>query len=298
MEIRPAANIHKEDDHMTAIRKLTPVWIFLCLLIPGERLWAAPPLTQIQDVLYRADGSTFNGTATISWRSFVAADTTSIPANSVTVPVQQGSLRVRLVPTTNASSGAYYVVRFNTDRKTQFTEFWAVPPSGLPVSSRDVRLPYAPGTGSSPPVGVVNIVDVSGLPEALNERPVKGANYNFSRVAMIDANGELVSVSGVAKDCVRADGTTGPCGAAAAALPIFVDHELPSGTVDGLNAIFQLGQSPSPASSLHLYRNGILQRAGTDFTLNGRGITFLSVSVPQPGDLLEASYRTPPPLEP
>lgn len=280
---------------MTALRKLTPVWIYLLLMIPGDRLWATPPLTQIEDVLYRADGSAFTGTATISWRSFVAADTTSIPANSVTVPVQQGSLRVKLVPTTNASSGAYYVVRFNTDRRTQFTEFWAVPPSGVPVSAREVRLPFAPGSGSAPPVGVVNIVDVAGLPEALNERPVKGANYNFSRVAMIDANGEMVNVSGVATDCVRVDGTSGPCGAATAALPVFVDHEVPAGEINGVNATFQLGQPPSPAGSLHIFRNGILQRAGVDFTLSGKAVTFLVHSVPQPGDLLEASYRTPPP---
>lgn len=279
---------------MTALRRLTPVWIFILLFIQGDRLWSAPPLTQIDDVLYRADGSPFNGTATISWRSFVASDTTSIPANSVTVPVNQGSLRVRLVPTTNASSGAFYVVRFNTDRKTQFTEFWAVPPSAGPVTAREVRLPTAPGTGAAPPVGVVNIVDVSGLPEALNERPVKGANYNFGRVAMIDPNGEMVSVSGVASDCVRADGTTAPCGGAATNVPQFIDHELPTGAIDGANAIFQLSKTPSPATSLHLFRNGILQRAGIDFSLTGRAVTFLSASLPQPGDLLSASYRTTP----
>ncbi len=164
----------------------------------------------------------------------------------------------------------------------------------MPVTARDVRLPHGTWERRAPPVGVVNIVDVSGLPEALNERPVKGANYNFSRVAMIDANGEMVSVGGAAKDCVRVDGTTGPCGSATASLPVFVDHETPAGTVNGSNAIFQLSKTPAPATSLHLFRNGILQRQGVDFTLNANAITFLPASLPQTGDLLEASYRTPP----
>jgi hypothetical protein len=33
---------------------------------------AVPPLTTIQDVLYKADGTRFNGTLTISWSSFDA----------------------------------------------------------------------------------------------------------------------------------------------------------------------------------------------------------------------------------
>lgn len=279
---------------MTSIRKAAlPAPAVFLLLLP-HFLWATPSLTQIDDVLYGADGTPFEGTATISWRSFVAADTTSIPANSFMLPVVQGSLRVKLVPTTTASAGAYYVVRFNTSRKTQFTEFWSVPPSAVPVTSRDVRVPSPPGTAASPPVGIVNIVDVNGLPEALSERPVKGASYNYSRVAMIDANGELVGVSGVVSDCVRADGTTAPCITGTAVTgPAFVDHEAPTGTLDGTNAVFQLSQAPEPASSLHLYRNGILQRAGVDFTVNGSGITFLPVSIPQPGDILSASYRVP-----
>jgi len=35
---------------------------------------AAPVLTTIQDVLYKADGAPFNGTLTISWNSFQSAD--------------------------------------------------------------------------------------------------------------------------------------------------------------------------------------------------------------------------------
>jgi hypothetical protein len=49
--------------------------------------------------------------------------------------------------------------------------------------------------------------------------------------------------------------------------------------------------APSPATSLQLFRNGLLQKAGLDFTLTGSSISFQPGSVPQPGDLLQASYR-------
>ena len=39
---------------------------------------AAPTLTTIQDVLYKADGTRFNGTLSISWSSFQAADNSDI----------------------------------------------------------------------------------------------------------------------------------------------------------------------------------------------------------------------------
>ena len=38
---------------------------------------AQPPLTLIQDVLYKADGSRFNGFVQISWNSFEAGDTSN-----------------------------------------------------------------------------------------------------------------------------------------------------------------------------------------------------------------------------
>ncbi len=76
---------------------------------------AAPSLTTIQDVLYKADGTRFNGMAIIEWKGFEAADQSQVPTQFVTVPIRSGNLRVQLVPTTNASSGAYYAVRYNSD---------------------------------------------------------------------------------------------------------------------------------------------------------------------------------------
>jgi hypothetical protein len=70
-----------------------------------------------------------------------------------------------------------------------------------------------------------------------------------------------------------------------------VDLEIPSGTIDGVNAVFHTSVAPAPAQSLHFFRNGILQRAGTDYALVGTTVTFVAGAIPQPGDILLASYR-------
>jgi hypothetical protein len=44
--------------------------------------------------------------------------------------------------------------------------------------------------------------------------------------------------------------------------------------------------------SLLLYRNGLLMKAGLDYTLSGTNIGFVAGATPQPGDVLLASYRT------
>jgi hypothetical protein len=73
--------------------------------------------------------------------------------------------------------------------------------------------------------------------------------------------------------------------------PTFVDDETPAGTVNGTNAVFTLVNAPSPSASLVLFRNGIRQRVGVDYTISGSTITFLAVAVPQSGDILVADYR-------
>lgn len=270
--------------------RLKSLLLALATLLLGAPAPAAPPLTQIHDVLYKADGTPFTGSATISWRSFVAADSSNIPTNTISVQVVGGLLRVRLVPTTNAAGTAYYIVRFNADGRTQFTELWAVPPSALPVAVKDIRIPSPPGSNVMPPPSVVQMADVTGLVEALADRPTKSIGFAPNRAAFIDATGEIAAVSGSPSDCVHADGTSGPCGTGASIG--FVDLETPTGTANGVNTVFTLAQVPAPATSLHLYRNGILQKAGVDYQVNGNTVTFLSVATPQTGDLLSASYRT------
>ncbi len=73
----------------------------------------------------------------------------------------------------------------------------------------------------------------------------------------------------------------------------FIDSEVPSGVRNGVNTTFALANTPSPASSLTVYRNGLAQASGVDYTLSGSVLTFLSVSVPLATDTLQAFYRLP-----
>ena len=266
----------------------------LVLAIGGSTVVAAPPLTLISDVLYKADGTRFDGVAFIEWKSFNASDTSNVPMQSITLRITYGVVRVQLVPTTNATPGAYYRVRYNSNGRTQFTEYWAVPPSNTGLRLRDVRIqgPLG-GNSTAPPVNTAILIpDVSGLREELDARPIKGVGFSISRVAMINENGALEGVLGNMGDCVKVDGTSGACGTGGSGSgPVFVDAEMPTGAVDGSNNVFTLSGSPSPPGSLQVFRNGILQRTGVDYSLTGATVTFLNGAIPQSGDVVQTYYR-------
>jgi hypothetical protein len=159
---------------------------------------------------------------------------------------------------------------------------------------KDVRAPTGSGDGQVLPpaaLGEVQESDVVGLVDDLAARPSMGPGYAPSRAAYITETGALEAVSGSLSDCVRVDGTAGPCGVATVPAPDFVDGETPAGAMNGLNAVFTLASTPSPASSLQLYRNGLLQKLGLDYTLAGSAITFATASVPGVEDVLLSSYR-------
>ncbi len=66
-----------------------------------------------------------------------------------------------------------------------------------------------------------------------------------------------------------------------------VTGETPAGAVNGSNVTFMLAHPQNPGT-LQLYRNGVRQQAGSDYTLNGATITFSSA--PLSGDDLQADY--------
>jgi hypothetical protein len=252
--------------------------------------WATPPLTTVQDQLYRADGSAVNGTLIVSWPAFTASDNSNVPANTLRVNVSGGLLRVKLVPTTTALTAASYTVQYILDGRLNNSEVWNVPVSTAPVSVAAVRQSASGGGGTVGNVTAVQIADVTGLSDALTDRPARGANFLPGRILTPDTNGNLSGLAGTAEQCIRGDGSLGECGTKLA----FHDLETPGGALDGNNATFTLAEAPSPAASLLLFRNGLLQKPGGDYTLSGATITFAAGSVPQPGDLLAASYRVGP----
>jgi hypothetical protein len=276
-------------------KKFASAALAVCVTVP---MLAGPVLTTIQDVIYNANGTPYNGFAVITWTPFVAGDTSQIATQSVTVNITAGNLYVQLVPTTNATPAGYYTVTFTSAGNDQFTETWAVPPSVVPLRVQAVLM--AQGAGAVAPLITGNTPipesGVIGLLADLAVRPVEGAGYAVGGAAMIDSTGALEAVTGNVSDCVHVDGSSGPCGTSGSgtAGPNFTDAEVPAGSMNGANVSFTLSAVPAPTASLALYRNGVLQRAGQDYTISGSSIQFLTASTPQTGDTLLASYRVTP----
>ena len=253
--------------------------------------WAQPSLTTISDVLFKADGTRFNGLAQFTWVSFESGNGSNIAQQSKTIRIIDGNLFVQLTPTTDAVPAAQYSVRYSSDGKIQFQETWAVPASTTTLRVRDVRttqpiFPGGPGGGGAGGLTEILESDVTGLVQDLAARAIKGPGYTNSRAAVINDTGGLEGAVGSVSDCVRVDGTSGPC-----TTILFVDEEVPAGVVDGANVAFAISAAPAPASSLHLFRNGLRQKAGFDFSLSGSTITFVFAATPQPGDTILVSYR-------
>ena len=268
-------------------------WKKLALLaaVAIESTVAQPALTAIQDILYRADGTRFSGTMIIRYNSFLAGDTSNIATSNLTLPIVNGTLRVQLAPTTTASAGAQYSVTYNSRGINQFTEIWAVPPSATPLRVRDVRISSGTIIGPPPVITPVQIGDVVGLTNELGTRPMKGVGFGAGRAAVINQAGQIDAAVGNLGDCLRVDGSSGPCGGGGGGGDNFSDAEIPAGAVNGANTVFTLASAPTPAGSLELYRNGLIMREGADYQISGNAVTFFLASVPQTGDLLVAYYR-------
>ncbi|HEV8146129.1 MAG TPA: hypothetical protein VGP79_07110 [Bryobacteraceae bacterium] len=260
--------------------------------------WGQPALTTINDILYSANGQRFTGTLFVSWNSFQAADGSNIASSTITKQIVNGALKIQLTPTTNASAGAQYTVVYNSRGRTQFTEIWAVPTSSVPLRVRDVRIAAGTVIGPEPVTSPVQISDVVGLVNELAVRPMKGVSYSIGRTAIINQAGQIDGAAGNLGDCVRVDGSSGPCGSGGGLVPQFADGETPAGVIDGSNTSFLLNFAPTPAASLELYRNGLLLKPGVDFGLSVRTVTFFVASTPQAGDLLQANYRFGDPTNP
>ncbi len=270
--------------------------VFCAAVSLGLRLGATPALTTISDTLFTADGDRFNGVVTISWQAFEAADASTVASETLKVKITNGVLFVQLVPTTNALSPAIYTVMYSSLGGIAFSETWAVPSSIVPVRVSDVRVAQGSVTGSAPGAATsVQITDVTGLQNALNIRLTAGTGFAITRAAVINSTGSIDGAVGNLSDCLHIDGSSGACGSGGSGgsgpTGSFVDGEVPSGALNGVNNTFTLANAPNPPSSVGLFRNGVLLRLGIDYTITGSSLTFLIGAMPQPGDSLVASYR-------
>jgi hypothetical protein len=64
-----------------------------------------------------------------------------------------------------------------------------------------------------------------------------------------------------------------------------------TGTINGSNNSFTLSALPTP-SSIALFKNGLRQTSGVDYSLSGQTVVFSSSAVPQAGDTLSADYSS------
>ncbi|MDZ7639773.1 MAG: hypothetical protein U5J83_16230 [Bryobacterales bacterium] len=279
--------------------RLQPGWRLLQLLIlfyaAGLALSGQPTTTRVSDTIYLANGEKFNGYVQIEWQSFVTPKAPIAPYSKL-IRVIDGLLDVNLVPTKNAGYTAYYRVRYFRNGRVQFAEYWDVPATSSTQTISGVRLlaPPVAGGSTTPGPGIelpLPQEDIEGLPQDLADRPVKGPNFFPSRTVYVNPDGALEAIAGSPTDCVRVDGTAVPCGSGDS-VNYQVDGEVPFGVVSGANQIFTLSAIPGPPESLQVYRNGVLQKRGLDYTLSGSIITFVLSATPQQGDILLSYYRT------
>lgn len=140
--------------------------------------------------------------------------------------------------------------------------------------------------------GQLGCPTVSGAPQILYQLPGVISAVPFIMCVALDMNSaafHFVLDTSTIPPTLRIVGTSSGTNTPG---PVFVDVEIPTGTVDGVNRTFTLRDVPNPASSLNLMRNGISYTAGVDYTLAGNVITYLpGVTAPQLGDVHKASYR-------
>ena len=272
---------------MTKFRRL--FFVFALSYLLANYAWAQSNLTQITDTVSNPDGSPFNGTVVITWTGSGASTGNAPAPYSTSARIYNGVLSVSLVPSVTASPSAFYLATFNSkDGRLSWVETWQVGVSSAPLTLSQVRF-NAASTTSSSGTSALSMGQITGLSSYLNAisnsanttaATVSGFNGTVSGLASSVAN-----LTNIVNGLSSAPNTTG-------STPTFFDGEVPQGLINGTNAVFNLANAPSPASSLSLFRNGVLQKAGSDFSLSGSTITFSNVSIPQLGDLLQASYRT------
>lgn len=284
---------------------------YLCLLCATAA--AALAQTTISDTIRVGAGNGyFSGRVVISGPNMACAGVTYAQW-PLDVRVTAGVFEAVLAPSAACDPQGVYAVRFIPDRGTEWVERWIVPSSATPLTLSQVpratvnvptyfiapaQISRAGGTVgqvmtvlSSGVWGPANLAasdltmggDVAGTAAAAVVRRIRGILYDPAaptegQVYVYDAaNGQFTprTINGA-----------------------YADLEVPAGTLDGVNTDFTLAQAPFPVGSLHLYRNGLLQKRGDggDYSITGNVITFYPDSLPQAGDLLQASYRWAPSL--
>ena len=121
----------------------------LLLLVPMRGL--AIQTTNVQGIVYRADGSLAQGTMLVSWPAFTAADGSTVAAGNTTVTIApDGSVSMALAPNVGANpQGTYYTVVYHMNDGTVQKEYWVVPQAATATISADAGEGGASGGGTA-----------------------------------------------------------------------------------------------------------------------------------------------------
>lgn len=271
-------------------------------------LFCAHALGQVQilDTLRVGAGNgLFEGRVIVTGPSMVCGGQTYAPW-PLEVQVTGGQVNLTLVPSSACEPQGVYTVRFLPARGSEWTERWIVPDASGPLTLAQIPRATVPMPSlflqpsqiarAGAQVGDVLTWLSSGR---WGPAPPSAGSITLSGDAAGPASATtVVAVRGVPfAPAVPVDGQVYVWDSAQGAMVprtingAYSDGEVPGGVIDGANRQFSLSQSPQPAASLLLYRNGILQRAGVDYSLSGQEITFCEVCTPVPGDILQAYYR-------
>ncbi len=201
--------------------------------------------------------------------STVVTDTASIS----TLTSNVGSLSSNVTTLDNTMAGFQTTLNTLTDGSTTAVLVDAEAPAGTVDGNNAVfTLAQPPAPSNSLELYVNGLLRTNGIDYSL-----AGSTITFNATSTPRA-GDILQ----AYYRVPGTGTTAT----------FTDGEVPGGSVNGTNAAFTLAAVPNPAGSLRLFKNGMLLAQTNDYSLSGSTVTFIPGVVPQPGDVLVASYRT------
>ncbi len=273
------------------VKTRQPLWtLLMCSILAAHAAFGQSTLTQIRDTVVNADGTPFNGTVVITWNGSTGSNTGTTPL-STSARIYSGALSVLLVPTTTASAGAFYqAVYYSSNGVVSWTETWQVPPSTSALTLSNIRTSTTQTGGGSNSGGNSG---GSGSGGTTNPGGGQYATLPISISQVTSLSADLSTINSTIAALTAQINNLNSLGPVSQTNAAFVDTEVPGGTLDGSNAAFSLAQTPAPAASLKLYRNGLLQSPGIDYSLSGSAVTFVAASVPHPGDVLSAYYRVP-----
>ena len=226
---------------------------FLLLLLIVCAAAKATPTEIRDTIFTGFSGVLFAGRMTIDSPAMTTADGRTVQRWQRTYTVVGGVISVDLEPNSTATpAGTSYSVVYRPTSGLAWSERWVVTASASPLTVSDVRVMTTPiptvmfqpsqilgggasigqcigwsgsswapincqspisGAPSTWPTAAVQESDVTGLVVDLAARPLKAPGYANGRAAMVDSTGALDTVIGAPSDCVRVDGSSGPCGA-------------------------------------------------------------------------------------